>query len=387
MKHTKIVLFQNFVIMFHNATEKPSKSLFFGFLGGYNQVSRWEIPHPNRIKKQEETVMKKLLLIVLTLAMAFTFVSAASAAEFTIKLCHEQVDGDPIDQGCDRWAELIAEKTNGAVVMEVYPSSQLGIKKDLIEMMLMGQPVCTIADGSYLMDYVPDFGVVMGPFLFTDWASMYKITASDWWAEQAEKLRAEGLEIVSTNWIYGERQLMTKTPVRSVADLKGMKIRVPNNDISVKMFNNLGGASTPMALSEVYTSLQQGVVDGVENPLTTLYNNAFQEVCKNVTITNHQMTFSNWIVGADFWAQLPEEYQKAVLEAGEEAALFNNEAYAKVSEQMESALKEAGCEIITLDDAALEEFKSMSVALYDEYEKAGTWTPGVYQKIQDIIAQ
>ena len=63
MKHTKIVLFQNFVIMFHNATEKPSKSLFFGFLGGYNQVSRWEIPHPNRIKKQEETVMKKLLLI------------------------------------------------------------------------------------------------------------------------------------------------------------------------------------------------------------------------------------------------------------------------------------------------------------------------------------
>ena len=331
--------------------------------------------------------MKKLLLIVLTLAMAFTFVSAASAAEFTIKLCHEQVDGDPIDQGCDRWAELIAEKTNGAVVMEVYPSSQLGIKKDLIEMMLMGQPVCTIADGSYLMDYVPDFGVVMGPFLFTDWASMYKITASDWWAEQAEKLRAEGLEIVSTNWIYGERQLMTKTPVRSVADLKGMKIRVPNNDISVKMFNNLGGASTPMALSEVYTSLQQGVVDGVENPLTTLYNNAFQEVCKNVTLTNHQMTFSNFIVSAAFWSQLPEKYRQAILEAGVEAAAFNNEEYGKVSAKMESALKEAGCAIIRLEDAALEEFKKASVALYQEYEDKGTWTTGLYDQIQAIIAK
>ena len=331
--------------------------------------------------------MKKASLVVLCLALVFVFASVASAAEYTIKLCHEQVDGDPIDQGCDRWAELIAEKTGGAVEMEVYPSSQLGIKADLIEMMLMGQPVCTIADGSYLMDYVPDFGVVMGPFLFTDWNAMYKITGSDWWKEQEDLLRAEGLEIISTNWIYGERQLMTKAPVRSVADLKGMKIRVPNNDISVKMFNNLGGASTPMALSEVYTSLQQGVVDGVENPLTTLYNNAFQEVCKYVTITNHQMTFSNFIVGADFWATLPEEYQQAVLDAGVEAALFNNEAYGVVSQQMESALKDAGCEIITLDDAALEEFKAMSVALYDEYEAAGTWTPGVYAKIQSIIAE
>ena len=149
--------------------------------------------------------------------------AATGDAQYTIKLCHEQVDGDPIDDGCDKWAELIAEKTNGAVKMEVYPSSQLGAKADLIEMMLMGQNVCTIADGSYLMDYVPDFGVVMGPFLFNDWSAMYKITSSDWWAEQESKLADEGLQIISTNWIYGERQLMTKTPVQSVADLKGLE--------------------------------------------------------------------------------------------------------------------------------------------------------------------
>lgn len=331
--------------------------------------------------------MKRLRAVALCLGLLFSMTTVAGAVEYTIKLCHEQVDGDPIDMGCDRWAELIAEKTGGAVVMEVYPSSQLGIKADLIEMMLMGQPVCTIADGSYLMDYVPDFGVVMGPFLFTDWNAMYKITASDWWKEQEKKLRSEGLEIISTNWIYGERQLMTKTPVKSVANIKGMKIRVPNNDISVKMFNNLGGASTPMALSEVYTSLQQGVVDGVENPLTTLYNNAFQEVCKNVTLTNHQMTFSNFIVSSGFWEQLPEKYRQAVLEAGVEAAAFNNEEYGKVSAKMESLLKEAGCAIIKLDNAALEEFKKASVALYQEYEDNGTWTPGIYDQIQAIIAK
>ncbi len=309
----------------------------------------------------------------------------AGDAQYVIKLCHEQVDGDPIDDGCDKWAQLVAEKTNGAVTIEVYPSSQLGVKADLIEMMLMGQNVCTIADGSYLMDYVPDFGVVMGPFLFTDWAAMEKITASDWWAQQAELLRGEGLEIISTNWIYGERQLMTKSPVTSLADIKGQKIRVPNNDISVTMFNNLGAASTPMALSEVYTSLQTGVVDGVENPLTTLYNNAFQEVCKNVTMTNHQMTFSNFIVGAGFWNTIPAEYQQAILDCGAEAAAYNNELYQQVSQDMQKALEDAGCTIYTLDDAALAEFKEASVKLYRDYEASGTWTAGVYDQIQSII--
>lgn len=309
----------------------------------------------------------------------------AGDAQYVIKLCHEQVDGDPIDDGCDKWAELVAEKTNGAVTIEVYPSSQLGVKADLIEMMLMGQNVCTIADGSYLMDYVPDFGVVMGPFLFTDWSAMEKITGSDWWAQQAELLRGEGLEIISTNWIYGERQLMTKSPVTSLADIKGQKIRVPNNDISVTMFNNLGAAATPMALSDVYTSLQTGVVDGVENPLTTLYNNAFQEVCKNVTMTNHQMTFSNFIVGAGFWNTIPAEYQQIILDCGAEAAQYNNELYQQVSQDMQKALEDAGCTIYTLDDAALEEFKAASVQLYRDYEANGTWTTGVYDQIQSII--
>lgn len=312
---------------------------------------------------------------------------AAADAEYVIKLCTEQTDGDPIDEGCDKWAELVAEATDGAVKIEVYPSSQLGAKADLIEMALAGQGVCTIADGSYLMDYVPDFGVVMGPFLFANWDSMYKITGSDWWAEQSAKLEEEGLQIVSTNWIYGERQLMTKDPVTSLEDIEGLKIRVPNNDISVKMFNLLGAASTPMALAEVYTSLSQGVVDGVENPLTTLYNNAFQEVCKNVTMTNHQMTFSNFIMGKDFWDSLPAEYQEAILTCGEEAAKYNNELYQAQSQEMVAALEEAGCTVSELDEAVYAEFKEKCQQLYADYEADGTWTEGVYDTIQEIIGE
>lgn len=309
--------------------------------------------------------------------------SADSEKTFVLKLCYENNDGDPIDLGCDRWAELVKEKTNGAVEIQVYPSSQLGAKADLIEMMLLGQNVCTIADGSYLMDYVPDFGVVMGPYLFEDWNQMYKLTASDWWKEQEKLLEAEGLKIVSTNWIYGDRQLMTKTPIKSLSDLKGLKIRVPNNDISVNMFNLLGAASTPMALSEVYTSLSQGVVDGVENPLTTLYTNNFQEVCKYLTMTSHQMTFSNFVVGNDFWNSLPAEYQEAIVEAGKEAAEYNNEKYEEQSADMIDKMKEAGCEILELDD--MDAFRNSVLKLYQDYEDNGTWTPGLYDKIQEIL--
>lgn len=330
---------------------------------------------------------KKVLAMVMVSALAVGMATTVSAAEYTIKLCTEQTDGDPIDEGCDKWAELVEEETEGAVKIEVYPSSQLGAKADLIEMALAGQGVCTIADGSYLMDYVPDFGVVMGPFLFSDWDAMYSITESDWWAEQSKKLEDEGLEIISTNWIYGERQLMTKEPVTSLEDMKGLKIRVPNNDVSVQMFDLLGSAATPMALSEVYTSLSQGVVDGVENPLTTLYNNAFQEVCKNVTMTNHQMTFSNFVVGKDFWDTIPEEYQEAIISCGEEAAEYNNELYKAQSEEIRTELEASGCTVVELEDDAYEEFKEACLKLYEDYEAKGTWTEGLYDTIQEIIGE
>ncbi|MDC7288470.1 C4-dicarboxylate TRAP transporter substrate-binding protein [Blautia schinkii] len=331
---------------------------------------------------------KKSVAMVLATVMAVSMgVAGASTvqadAEYVIKLCYENNDGDPIDNGCDKWAELVKEKTDGAVEIQIYPSSQLGAKADLIEMMLMGQNVATIADGSYLMDYVPDFGVVMGPYLFDEWDQMYKLTGSDWWAEQSAKLEDEGLKIVSKNWIYGDRQLLTKDPIESLADLKDLKIRVPNNDISVKMFNLLGAASTPMALSEVYTSLSQGVVDGVENPLTTLWNNNFQEVCKHLTMTGHQMTFSNFIVGKDFFDTIPEEYQKAIMEAGDEAAEYNNELYKEETEELLGKFEEAGVTVHELSD--LDDFKAAVQELYQQYEDEGTWTAGTYDTIQKII--
>ena len=317
--------------------------------------------------------------------------SSASAENKTsgdpivLKLTYENNPDEPIDKGAQKWAELVSERTNGEVEIQIFPSSQLGNKRDLIEQMRLGENIITIADGSYLMDFVPDFGVVMGPCLMDNYDQMFKLTASDWWKEQSDALTDSGLKIISNNWIYGDRHLLTKKEVKTPADLKGMKIRVPNNDISVKMFNMLGASSTPMALSDVYTSLQQGVVDGVENPLTVLYANKFQEVCKNLTLTEHQKTFSCFITSNDFFNTLTEEQQQIIMEAGDEAALYNNECYDELTAEMIDKFKEAGVNIIELENT--DEFKDLVKPLYEEYESNGTWTPGLYDKIQEIIAE
>lgn len=309
--------------------------------------------------------------------------AAKPGQKYTIKLCYENNAGDPIDQGAHKWAELVKERTKGNVEIQIYPSSQLGKKADLIEMMLLGQNVATIADGSYLMDYVHDFGIVMGPYIIDNWDQMYKLTGSDWWKEQEKALEKEKLKIVTKNWIYGDRHLMTKKPVTSLNDLKGMKIRVPNNDISVNMFKLLGAAPTPMALAEVYTSLSEGVVDGVENPLTTLYTNNFQEVCKNLTFTGHQMTFSTFIVGTQFFNTMPKEYQEIVMKAGDEAAEYNNKVYKEQSKDLEGKMKAAGVQMHQLKD--LPAFKEAVKGLYKQYEDQGKWSKGLYDKIQTII--
>lgn len=310
-------------------------------------------------------------------------VEAAPKEKVILKLTYENNTDEPIDKGAHKWADLVAERTNGEVEIQIFPSSQLGKKSDLLEQMTLGENIITICDGSYLMNFVPDFGVVMGPYLMDSYDQMFKLTASDWWAEQSTKLTDSGLKIVSNNWIYGDRHLLTKTPVEKPEDLKGLKIRVPNNDISVKMFDMLGAAATPMALSEVYTSLQQGVCDGVENPLTVLYANKFQEVCKDLTLTGHQKTFSCFVMSNDVYNKLTPEQQTIIMEAGDEAALYNNECYEELTAEMLDKFKAEGCNVIELDN--VDDFRELVKPLYKEYEDNGTWTPGLYDNIMEII--
>ena len=241
--------------------------------------------------------------------------SGSADAEVVLQVAFENSITEPVGEGWTKAQEIIKEKSGGKMAIEVYPDSQLGDKSSLIDSMLLGENVCTLADGAFYADYgVPDFGIVFGPFLFDNWEQCWTLIESDWYKEQCGKLEEKGLKIIASNWIYGERHTLTNVPVNTVEDLKGLKIRVPSNEIQSKGFDVLGATSTGMALGDVYQALQTKTIDGAENPLATLYGRKLHEVAKYLILDGHVKNFTTWVVSADWFNSLTEEQQTWLLE-------------------------------------------------------------------------
>ncbi|SNS18651.1 tripartite ATP-independent transporter solute receptor, DctP family [Anaerovirgula multivorans] len=341
--------------------------------------------------------MKKIIAILLvTLLLLTACASPASQNDggsseapgqdvkpVVIQIGYENHPGEPLDVAVNEWKRLIEERSNGTMEVQIFPSSQLGSKNDIIDQMLAGDSVITLADGAFYADRgVPDFGIVFGPYLFDSWDEAWTLTESDWWQEQSGKLEAQGLKLVASNWMYGDRHLLTTKPVRTVADLKGMKVRVPNNTIQVKGFEVLGATPTPMALGDVYTALQQGTIDGLENPLPVLYNGKFHEVAKYLTLSQHVKNFTTWISGVQFFDSLTAEQQQILIETGAEAGIYNNNLQDQVNQETLEKFVAEGVEIIEID---LKEFQETAEAFYSFPEFTSIWTEGLYNTVKDSM--
>ena len=291
--------------------------------------------------------------------------------------------GEPLDLAIHKWKELLEEKSDGRMIMKIYPSSQLGSKNDLIDQMLAGDSVITLADGAFYSDRgVKDLGILFGPYFFDSWEQCWRMTRSEWYKEQMEKLKKKGLKVLTSNWIYGDRHTLTIKPVKKVADLKGMKIRVPNNIIQIKGFQVLGATPTPMALGEVYTSLQQGTIDGLENPLTVIYNGKFHEVAKYLILDGHVKNYTTWVCGTKFFNKLLPEQQKILMETGNEAGLYNNVVQQKLEKETLKKLKKEGVKVL---DISREEFKEKAKSFYSDPVITSSWSPGLYDKVQNSM--
>ena len=324
--------------------------------------------------------MKKfaaLLMAIMMIALATT----ASAA-VTIMIGYENNPGEPIDLACNEWKRLVEEKSNGEMIVEIFPSSQLGSKDNIIDQAMAGDCVITLANGAFFQDRgVKDFGVVFAPYLFENWEQIDKLAASDWFAQKKAELSDLGLTIL-TGWHYGARDTMTTKKVVTAADIKGMKIRVPNNSLQVKGMAATGAVPTPMSLGEVYTALQQGTIDGLENPLTVLYNGAYQEVCKYLILDHHILDYTCWVCGTDFFNTLTPEQQQILVEAGNEAGVYNNAMLEETTNKALEDLKAAGVEVVEFDR---DSFVAASESFYADPDIQAMWSEGLIDQVKEII--
>lgn len=320
--------------------------------------------------------MKKFVALVLALMLVLT---VAASAE-TLQIGFENSISEPIGQGLLKWQELLAAKDVGLTI-ELFPDSQLGNKTDIIDQMLLGEPVMTLADGAFFADYgVPDMGIVFGPFLFDNWDQCWKLTESDWWAEQCAKLNDMGIKMIAANWAYGARHTLTTKPVNTVDDLAGLQIRVPTNQIQTKGFEVLGATPVGMSLGDVYTALQQGTIDGGENPLSTLYGRKHHEVAKYLIMDGHVLNFTNWVCSSMWFDGLTPEQQEALIETGKEAGVYNNELQAEADEYYKGLMIDEGVTVVEPTEEVLEGFREKAKAFYDEGATFG-WSDGLYDTV------
>ena len=334
-----------------------------------------------------KNVLTKATLAACLAAVMTLGASAASADDTVVlRVGYGNNPGEPFDLGCHKWKELIEERSGGKFKIELYPSSQLGSKDDVMDQMVAGEPVCTLTDGAFFYDRgVKDMGIVFGPFLFDNWDQAFKLNASQWYQDQSKLVEENAhLKIIGADWKYGARHTLTTKPINKVEDFKGMKIRVPTNNIQVKGFEVLGATPTPMALGEVYTSLQQGTIDGVENPLAVLYNGKFHEVAKYLLLDGHVFNITNLVVGTDFYNSLTPEQQKLLVETCHEAGLYQN----KIVEDSEAdILAKFKAEGVTIVDPS-PEFKKALVETSKKFYSLPDfkdWTPGLYDTVKKAM--
>jgi tripartite ATP-independent transporter DctP family solute receptor len=310
----------------------------------------------------------------------------ATGDENLVRLAFENSMSEPIGIALQYWRDNL-NAMNVGLRAELFPDSQLGSKTDVIDSMLLGEAVITLADGAFYADYgVPDFGIVFGPFLFNNWEEVWTLSRSDWYAQQVAELEARGLTLLASNWQFGQRHLMTKAPVRTADDLTGMRIRVPANRIQTLGFEALGAAAVGMPIGEVYQALQTGVVDGVENPLSVLYSRGFYEVTDYIILTSHVYNFTTWVTSADWLATLTQEQRDALTTTMYEAGIYNNTLAQEANNQYLQRLIDAGVTVYDPSKEVLDGFRERARTFYGQGDEFG-WSEGLYERVLQAMGR
>ena len=296
--------------------------------------------------------MKKILVMLLALVMAISMLACASAAT-ELKWASVHPPEQVVTQMMMRAIDEINEKAEG-IHITGYPN---GVIHDF------AYPLAHIVTAKYWQQAEEDglhFTVaetgwakasqVEAPFLWQSVEHMQKALNGDY-KDVLNELFAQVNVRILGSFYYGTRQLTTNKPIHTLDDLKGMKIRVPQAELYVKMVESWGAAATPMNINELYMALQTGTVDGQENPLTTFESYKFYEVVKNVVLTNHIICPNMIFMNADVWNSLSEHDQQVVQEAVDAAVAWQDEQIIEAEKTLADKLaSEYGCEIITPDD-------------------------------------
>jgi tripartite ATP-independent transporter DctP family solute receptor len=288
------------------------------------------------------------------------------AAEFELIEAHTAPAEHAYTISMDRYAKLMAERTKGRVTIKVHHTRQLGDERQVVEGLQLGTIHLTVVSTGPLGGFVPEMNVVDLPFLFRDTEHAYKVLDGEIGQRLLKKFDAVGIKGLAY-WENGFRQITTtKKPVQQPGDMKGLKIRVMENKIHQAAFRQVGADATPMAWGEVFTSLQQGLLDAQENPTPIVWAFKLYEVQKYLSLTNHVYSPAPLLMSKATWDRLPADLQKTLFDTATEVTKFQRDLLQEQDRKFLGELKTKGMVVIENPDRAA--FRKAMEPVFEQYQ-------------------
>lgn len=341
--------------------------------------------------------MKKFKISIFTMAIMFVLILAACGGEeneaadngngegtedtTTIKVAHYFAESHPQHIALEEeFVPAIEEATDGRISVELYPNSQLGAEEEFTNGVRNGSIEMVIA-GMGLQNANPKIGALEWPFLFDDYNQARTALNGETGADIEEAFRELGVEPMGWT-VNGFRVVSSNQSIESMEDFEGLDLRMPNFDVFVNTGEALGASVQPMPLSEVFTALEQGVIDGQENPYPTLLESGFYEVQSHVLESNHMFSPNVYLMNSEFFDNLSEEDQQVIQEAAQGAADYQWELALESEEEIKEELETAGLTIIQPDEQFKQDMRDAMEPVYEDFYEQYDWAEDFINTIE-----
>ncbi|WP_417871575.1 TRAP transporter substrate-binding protein [Winogradskyella sp.] len=304
---------------------------------------------------------------ILSIVVTLTAFSCSDTSDVeTIKLAHSLDVNHSVHKAMVKMGEDLAEISGGKMQLEIYPSQQLGTERECIELLQIGSLDMTKVSVGVMENFAPRMKVFGLPYLFRDRAHAFEVLDGP----IGQELLDEGTKYWIKGMCYydaGSRSFYTKDkPINSPEDLKGLKIRVMESVTAMDMVKSLGGSPTPISWGELYTSLQQGVVDGAENNPPSFYLSRHYEVCKYYSLDEHTVLPDVLIIGTHVWDRLSEQQKKWLQQAVDQSVSYQRELWAEAEKEALEEVQKAGVTVVRPDKSS---FANDVEGVYEAYSK------------------
>ncbi|KJG09436.1 hypothetical protein UA38_10700 [Photobacterium kishitanii] len=322
---------------------------------------------------------KNLLTAIIGTALTFG-VSASSYASTTLKLSHNNPRDHAVHKAMDHMAKEVRKLTDGEVRIRIYPDAQLGNQRESMELMQNGALDMVKSNAAELEAFSPAYSAFNIPYLFRDKGHFYKVQEGTIGEEILASSRNSGF-IGMTYYDAGARSFYTNKPIKTPADLKGIKVRVQPSPSAINMINALGGNPTPLAYGELYTALQQGVVDAAENNIPSFSLSRHSEVSKYFSLDEHTMVPDVLVISTKAYDSLSEEHQKALKQAALSSMQLMKDLWAESEAKERAKAEQLGVKFISVNKTA---FVEAVQPMYNDIEQKNPALDQIIKRIQAV---